>query len=629
MGGGASKRKKLAEEEAARAERANNKQRLSEEEQLRAYKESLRKDEEAKRRASEMTARDKDGDKKGNEKEYDGDARSLTKDNESNDNSHQINKSVESMAVQKNGRRDLSPEVDPMPPVQILNPQVFENFSNEFQSSFVNDHQIGRDVPRYSDSRHRRVNKMIIHDIKTGSNGDINEQAVKSEKAFVLADHPWLVELGASFTPHSKDDSVTRPAAGADAVRSSSSSLTLSVATGIGSSTFLVDAKGKSIASIKEINKAHLDSSCLALDLSWNRFKEIHFKHLLSNLRFLNVAGNLLVSLEGIHCCKSLVGLNASNNLITTLFPLKYLLSLETLIISSNQLCQLIDNDDLSVEREKMNPEINKLMNESKKVKKRGWKPLPPKLKHLDVSRNPGLTSLHGIEGVGHLTSLDCSSCSVTKLEEGLGQLKKLTKLSVRNNKIDLLSDITTVFPSMSSLTSIDFSGNEFIAKDEKDGKGEYYMAMLELSQGRLKMLDDRKVFDNDYKRYDALKSEIQCEEIVANLNVECNENMQKMKSLLDNLTSRHRLEEEVLRDAIRGATITEEKKCKEYTSFVNEKLRELKIKENVSPAAVIDIQRDIAGMKEGAPQYVQQQPPQQQDDVPQSTTEPVQGGLL
>ena len=33
----------------------------------------------------------------------------------------------------------------------------------------------------------------------------------------------------------------------------------------------------------------------------------------------------------------------------------------------------------------------------SKKVKKRGWKPLPPRLKHMDISRNPGLTSQKSI----------------------------------------------------------------------------------------------------------------------------------------------------------------------------------------------------------------------------------------
>lgn len=287
---------------------------------------------------------------------------------------------------------------------------------------------------------------------------------------------------------------------------------------------------------------------------------------------------------------------------------MKFLLSLESLIVASNKLCHLFEVDTLTLQREKKNNEIIQLTNETsnEEVKKNGWKPLPPSLKRLDVSFNSNLTSL---EGVGHmpcLEYLDCSSCGVTRLHEELSQLPALTYLNLRKNKISHLSDVTNTFSTLTSLTCVDFSRNEFVAKDEKEGRGVYYLAMLELSQGRLKMLDDRKIIDKDYKRYIALKSEIQCEELVANLNVECCDKNAQMSSLLENLSSRHRLEEEVLREAIRGATIAENKKYTAYTTFVNEQLRELKIKEKMSSETVGEIQNKVEQMKKGSPLYIQ-----------------------
>jgi hypothetical protein len=306
-------------------------------------------------------------------------------------------------------------------------------------------------------------------------------------------------------------------------------------------------------------------------------------------------------------------GLNASNNLITTLNPLKFLLELENLIVSSNKLCNLFEVDSLSLQRERKNPEIKKIMNEeqSKKIREKGeWPPLPPGLKHLDVSHNAHLCSLQGLEHLPLLETLDCSSCHIPRLEQDLGLLKNLSSLIMRNNNIATLSDVTTVFPTIPSLTNIDLTGNEFVSRDEEEGKGIYYLAMLELGQGRLKKLDNRNILEKDYKRYDSLKSEIQCEELVANLNVECTENTIKMDAMLNNVASRHRLQEEVLREAIRSATLAEQKKFGEYTTFVNEKLRELKIREKMSSESVDEIQQSLQQMKEIAPVYVQAQSP-------------------
>lgn len=257
-----------------------------------------------------------------------------------------------------------------------------------------------------------------------------------------------------------------------------------------------------------------------------------------------------------------------------------------------------------------MNPEIIKLTNQksNKQIKKNGWKPLPPKLKRIDLSYNADLTSLEGIGHMPCLESVNCCSCGLTRLDEDLTQLKALTTLNLRKNKIENLSDVTNTFRALESVTNIDLSRNEFAAKDEREGKGVYYLAMLDLSQGRLKMLDDREILEKDYKRYDSLRSEIQCEELVANLNVECADKTTKMSMLLENLASRHRLEEEVLREAVRGATIAENVKYAEYTTFVNKQLRELKIKEKMTFATVGDIKTHLEQMKEGAPVYVQQQ---------------------
>ena len=115
--------------------------------------------------------------------------------------------------------------------------------------------------------------------------------------------------------------------------------------------------------------------------------------------------------------------------MITTLNPVKFLLSLESLNIASNKLCRLLEVDTLTLQRERKNPEIKKLTNEesNKHIKKNGWKPLPPKLKHLNASHNADLTSLEGVGHMPHLEHLDCSSCGLSRLDEDLEQLKVLT----------------------------------------------------------------------------------------------------------------------------------------------------------------------------------------------------------
>ena len=302
--------------------------------------------------------------------------------------------------------------------------------------------------------------------------------------------------------------------------------------------------------------------------------------------------------------------MNASYNLITSLNPLKFLLDLERLILSSNKICNLIDFDEVTQQREDMDPEIKKLLHERKRTKKTvtdNWNPLPPNLKRLDLSFNAHLSSLNGVESMKQLEHIDCSCCSITKLDEGLVELKNLESLVLRKNKIARLSDVTDIFPKLTTLTCINLSGNEFVQHDEIEGKGVYHLSMLDLCQGRLKYLDDRKILETDYKRYDSLKSEIQCEDILAKLQVECSENTQKMKAILDNLAARHRLEEDILRETIRNAAKAEETKYNEYTTFVNEKLREYKIKEQMSTEAVSDIVRNVDKKKSEAPVYVKE----------------------
>lgn len=316
-----------------------------------------------------------------------------------------------------------------------------------------------------------------------------------------------------------------------------------------------------------------------------------------------------------------LQGLNASNNLITTLNPLKYLLHLEHLVISSNKLCGLFEEDPQSLQRDRLNPSLMAIMREHERsqIKGRNLKPLPPLLRTLDVSFNP-LDSLKGIEHCNLLETVDCSACLLAALEPELSQLKELTALRARKNKIANVADVTAGFAPLTSLTHIDLSGNPFVAKDEQEGKGTYYLAMLELSKGRLKVLDDRNILEKDYKRYESLKSQIQCEELVAQLNVECSDTTLKLGALLDSLSSRHRQEEEVLRGAIRTATMAEKNRCSEYTNFVNQRLRDLKVKEQMSADTVGLIASQVQQMKSDAVNYTPDSCPQSSEQDTTST---------
>jgi hypothetical protein len=292
MGGGASKRRRLAEEEAAAAKSLRDKANsTSVEGEFQAYQDSLQKEKDIKEREKNRKLAKKE--------------RKKNKKNDTNQNSDSDSNSED--AVYKSGRKEHdkddasdttgeavpTPEEESMPPVQILNPQVFDEFSEEFKARFVEEHKLGgAKVARYRNSRFKKVNKVKMHSMKS-----------TPQEMFDVAAYRWLQDLalGSTTTPWLQ--------------HSSSSPPTEVVADGAGPgideeadkrSVYLVDAKNRSIASLKEINKTHLDATCAALDLSSNRFNEIHFKHTLTHLQYLNVSGNLLVSLEGVHCCKKL-----------------------------------------------------------------------------------------------------------------------------------------------------------------------------------------------------------------------------------------------------------------------------------------------------------------------------------
>lgn len=181
---------------------------------------------------------------------------------------------------------------EPTYPEQILNLHVFEPFSEEFKCRFIEDRQRGQPDPeRRSGSRYKQVDKVKIPIHGGGETGS----------KFDISLRPWLQELCAVFDPAAVESGEQEKSKD----KSSSTSLSSGCARTT-SDTFLVEARGRSLATIKEVNKTHLGASCLALDLSSNRFTQINFKHVLTHLLYLNVSGNLLVSLDGIHCCKSL-----------------------------------------------------------------------------------------------------------------------------------------------------------------------------------------------------------------------------------------------------------------------------------------------------------------------------------
>lgn len=355
MGGGASKRRK---EEAAAAEKAakkaekKNKRRTSIEEQYlqyQAYHDSLINN----KKENNEGIKSKDEDQPKSRDDHDvtleevrqdvvPDCDSQT-DNIDNDGQHEN--------VEEDENSESVPEDGPLPPVQILNPQVFEEFSADFKARFIEDHQVGRqvDIPRYDKARYKKVNKVKIFDKKSDIDRDRDKHArIDKDKnalscTFEVASYPWLRDLNAAFAPPPTLSLVAAGAGGTDISQSqnhnnithsdsnnstsknstgkksssiinsiinsnsNSSSINNSSIINSNSGAYLVDAKNRSIASIQEINQTHVDASCLALDLSSNRFSEVHFRDTLSNLLYLNVAGNLLVSLEGIHCCKHLI----------------------------------------------------------------------------------------------------------------------------------------------------------------------------------------------------------------------------------------------------------------------------------------------------------------------------------
>ena len=304
MGGGASKRKKLAaEEEAARAEKANAKARQSEEEQLRAYQDSLSLQRDKDTQAQAQAQRESESEAV-REKSKRGSvcgtgtgtgSGSAAEGHDSKDDGNSIKSAIENMKGENSSRSvqllskskntSSGDQADNIPPVVIMNPHMFEEFSEVFKARFVEEHHLGRpvEVPHSDYIRYKRVKKVKIQSSKGKGEGNEDELAVKK---FDIAVYPWLGELGATFEPTNKDNEATNNTEGRDG--------------------FLVDARGKSIVNIREINKSHLDSTCLALDLSLNRFDEIHFKNVLTNLLYLNISGNLIITLDGIHCCKTL-----------------------------------------------------------------------------------------------------------------------------------------------------------------------------------------------------------------------------------------------------------------------------------------------------------------------------------
>ena len=382
MGGGASKRKKEeAAEKAAKAllKKEKDQKKASAEEQFHAYQESLRKKDER----SQLKTKEHTKDQSITNEDHD-----IVSEEEGHYSHDSLPDNVSAHQHQRplfeeDERVASVPEVEPLPPVQIVNPHVFDEFSNEFKARFVEEHQLGRpaDMPR--ESRYKKVDKVKIYEKNIDRNNDTTKgkQSQKTSSTFDVASYHWLRDLNATFSPPNEEeeeegthDHNTQTETETKIETKTKTETKTETETKIQTKTetktetkiqtkgqgnhhnmhsnfslgrkkshdkcggFLVDAKNRSIANIKEINKTHLDATCLALDVSSNRFTEIHFKNTLSNLLFLNVAGNLLVSLEGIHCCKHLIVSNDGH------FCLIVLLACAVLLVQISISFQLVSN---------------------------------------------------------------------------------------------------------------------------------------------------------------------------------------------------------------------------------------------------------------------------------------------
>ena len=273
MGGGASKRKKQQEKDYAakeEKEKAMKERAKLVEDEFLAYQESLRKE---KKKEKKM--------KKDKTKLNDSPLESIV--------AHSERKERQPLTDEVNISSKVEiqqPEVT-LPPVQILNPQVFEGFSDEFKNNFIDDHSLSQEETKHNrEYRYKKIEKVPIY----GENKDGDDSTERGlVDKFDVASYSWLNELKANFD---------QTAAKLGTVNNVNQ-----IRDGDG---HLVIAKNRSIAHIKEVNKVHLGKKCLALDISSNRLTEIHFKHVLTRLLYINLSGNLLLSLDGIHCCQSL-----------------------------------------------------------------------------------------------------------------------------------------------------------------------------------------------------------------------------------------------------------------------------------------------------------------------------------
>ena len=338
------------------------------------------------------------------------------------------------------------------------------------------------------------------------------------------------------------------------------------------------------------------------MDASLNRIRQLNRMHEISQwnvacILFLNLSGNLLVSLDGIDCCRNLRVLDCSDNILTHLSPLRGCLLLKRLRINGNKVVTVSLSDPIT------STAIGSLTTGGDESA-----PVPTatvtwfELEYLELNDNllDPIDGLTGLPGFGQrLTHLEMRNCNLsTSAFAQLAGLADLESLHADNNLFDDLASMVPILQSMPRLRHLSLLGNPVAksaasasaplqpAADAKSSssapppqqRAKYAITIFD-NVSTLKSFDHLAVPAGLYIDLARLKGQVKGEEILDDVSSRYSKEIVGISRVHENLVERHRIDEEMVEQAVRRQAQRLEEELEELLVFGREKLAQLRPK--------------------------------------------------
>lgn len=354
------------------------------------------------------------------------------------------------------------------------------------------------------------------------------------------------------------------------------------------------------------------------MDASLNRIRQLNRLHDISQwnvacILFLNLSGNLLVSLDGIENCRNLRVLDCSDNILTHLTPLRGCRLLKRLRINGNKVVTVSLSDPATT------------TTVASAVRSHEGASAYFELEYLELNDNNLHPSegLNGLQDFGRrLTHLEMRNCNLsTSAFSQLAGLGELESLHADQNQFDDLSEMVPVLRSMPRLRHLSLLGNpvaeassasasasaaalplqsaadtESSSAPPQKERAKYAITIFDNVSG-LKSFDHLAVPPGLYVDLGRLKGQVIGQEFLNEVSSRYSKEIVGISRIHENLVQRHRVDEEMVEQAVRRQAQRLEEELEELLLFGREKLTHLRLRPQINEVEAESPESILAAM--------------------------------